>query len=164
MLILVPQKLKFCGYAIGIFGCFGVFGILQEKIFRGRFGDEISSDGEKGERYTMSITFNAIQCTFFVLFAKGLVLSLYTHSMTILSRKILRILVLTFTHKHPKNETSQGFYLLSGLFNVVGSVTAYMSLQWVPFVTQIVGKCEYYNLSFQFPRSFSLPLSDRRPT
>lgn len=71
-MLLLRDKLKLCGYAIGIFGCFAVFGLLQEKIFRGRYGDEIAADGKIGERYTMPITFGAIQCIFFVLFAKGL--------------------------------------------------------------------------------------------
>lgn len=71
-MLMLRQKLKLCGYAIGIFGCFAIFGLLQEKIFRGRYGDEIAADGKPGERYTMPITFGAIQCIFFVLFAKGL--------------------------------------------------------------------------------------------
>lgn len=67
----VRQKLKLCGFAIGIFCCFAIFGLVQEQVFRGRYGDEISADGMKGERYTMPITFGAVQCIFFVLFAKG---------------------------------------------------------------------------------------------
>lgn len=55
-------------------------------------------------------------------------------------------LALTFTHKHPENETSQGFYALTGIFYVLGKVTSHMSLQWVPYPTQIVGKCETKNL------------------
>ncbi len=71
-MLLLTQKIKLCGFAIGIFGCFAIFGLLQEKIFRGRYGDEIGADGMKGERYAMPITFGAIQCIFFALFAKGL--------------------------------------------------------------------------------------------
>ncbi|XP_037050980.1 solute carrier family 35 member B1 homolog isoform X2 [Bradysia coprophila] len=117
-MLSLRQKLKLCGFAIGIFGCFAIFGLLQEQIFRGRYGDEIGPDGKVGERYTMPITFGAVQCVFFVLFAKAL----------------------TFTHDHPKNETSQGFYALTGIFYVLGKVTSHMSLQWVPYPTQIVGK------------------------
>lgn len=54
-------------------------------------------------------------------------------------------LALTLTHNHPKNETSQGFYALTGIFYVLGKVTSHMSLQWVPYPTQIVGKCETNN-------------------
>lgn len=68
----LSEKIKLCGYAIGIFVCFAIFGVLQEKIFRGRYGDEIAADGEKGERYTMPISFGAIQCIVFSLFAKGI--------------------------------------------------------------------------------------------
>ncbi|XP_037050981.1 solute carrier family 35 member B1 homolog isoform X3 [Bradysia coprophila] len=65
------QTIKFCGYAIGIFGCFAIFGLLQEQLFRGRYGDEIEADGKVGERYTMPITFGAVQCVFSALFAKA---------------------------------------------------------------------------------------------
>lgn len=65
------QKLKLIGFAIGIFGCFAVFGLLQEQIFRVRYGDEIGADNEKGERYTLPLSFGAMQCIFFMLFAKG---------------------------------------------------------------------------------------------
>lgn len=68
---MLQKKLKLCGYAIAIFGCFAIFGLIQEKIFRGRYGDKIAADDKIGERYTMPITFGAIQCIFSVLFAKG---------------------------------------------------------------------------------------------
>lgn len=70
---MLPSRrtVEFCGCVIGIFGCFAIFGVLQETIFRGRYGDEIEADGEAGERYTMPITFGAVQCIFSVLLAKG---------------------------------------------------------------------------------------------
>lgn len=72
-MLTLRQKLKLCGYAIGIFCCFVIYGLLQEKIFRSRYGDS----EKKGERYTMTITFGAIQSIFFVLLAKGLVKDLF---------------------------------------------------------------------------------------
>lgn len=71
-MLILRQKIKLCGYAIGICVCFVIFGLLREKIFRSRYGDEITTDGNKGERYTMPITFDAIRSIFFVLLAKGL--------------------------------------------------------------------------------------------
>jgi hypothetical protein len=44
------------------------------------------------------------------------------------------------THNHPKNETHQGFYALIAIFYVLGKVTAHLSLQWVSYPTQIIGK------------------------
>lgn len=70
-MLTIRQKLKLCGYAIGNFACFTIYGLLQEKIFRGRYGEEFTTDGHVGERYTMSFTFCALQCAFFVLLAKG---------------------------------------------------------------------------------------------
>lgn len=55
------------------------------------------------------------------------------------------ILALTFTYNHPENETSQGYYALIGFFSIAGNVTSNMSLQWVPYLTQIIAKCESSN-------------------
>lgn len=66
------QKLKLCGLALGIFSCFTVFGILQEKIFRGRFGESIDPvDGKLGERFRLPIAFGLMQDIFYTIIAKG---------------------------------------------------------------------------------------------
>lgn len=66
------KSIILCGCVIGIFVCSAIFGLLQEQIFRERYGDEDEGDGTVGERYTMPITFGAAQCIFSVLLAKGL--------------------------------------------------------------------------------------------
>lgn len=140
-MLTLRQKIKLCFYAIGIFVCFGIFALMQEKIFRGRYGEEIGADGKIGERYTMPITFGAVQCIFFVIVAKGLFdFFVSTENKTLSSRTLFS--ALTYTHNHPKNETSQTMYALTGIFYVLGKVTSHMSLQWVPYPTQIVGKCK----------------------
>lgn len=70
-MLSLRQKLKLVGFAIGIFVCFTTFGLLQEKIFRGRYGEEIDTDGKAGEVFRLPIIFGAMQCMFYCLFAKG---------------------------------------------------------------------------------------------
>jgi solute carrier family 35 (UDP-galactose transporter), member B1 len=65
------QKLKLLGFAAGVLVTYTAFGILQEIIFRGRFGGEIAADGELGERFEMPISFRVLQCVFNTMFAKG---------------------------------------------------------------------------------------------
>lgn len=66
-------KLKLLGFAIGIILCYTIFGVLQEKIFRGRYGNELQPDGKIGEMFKLPITFGAMQSVFYTLFAKGLI-------------------------------------------------------------------------------------------
>lgn len=40
----------------------------------------------------------------------------------------------------PKNESPQTLFALAALFYVLGKFTSHLSLQWVPYPTQIVGK------------------------
>lgn len=70
-MLSVNQKLKLVGFASGIFVCYTIFGVLQEKIFRGRYGEEISEDGKPGERFTFPVAFVAVQCIAYMLFSKG---------------------------------------------------------------------------------------------
>lgn len=74
-------KLKLLGFAVGILVCYTIFGVLQEKIFRGRYGDEVQADGKKGEIFKLPISFGAMQSIFYTTFAKGLlVFELGKHS------------------------------------------------------------------------------------
>lgn len=71
-MLTLKQKLTLVGFALGIFVCFTTFGLLQEKIFRGRYGNETDPvDGKEGERYRMPISFGLIQAVFYASFAKG---------------------------------------------------------------------------------------------
>lgn len=63
----IHQKLKLIGFAIGIFVCYTLFGIIQEKIFRGHY-----EDGNVVERFSFPITFTAVQCIFNAIIARGL--------------------------------------------------------------------------------------------
>lgn len=65
-------NVKFLICAVGIFVSYFVFGILQEKITRGRFGDQLNEDGTRGEMYTFSLALVFVQCFVNWLFAKGM--------------------------------------------------------------------------------------------
>lgn len=70
-MLSVNQKLKLLGFTSGIFVCYSIFGVLQEKIFRGRYGDRINEDGKAGEGFSFPVAFVAVQCIVYTLFAKG---------------------------------------------------------------------------------------------
>lgn len=63
---------KFIIAAVGIFFSYFYFGILQEKITRGRYGDSRNEDGSYGEKFTYTLTLVGVQCLWNWIFAKGL--------------------------------------------------------------------------------------------
>ncbi|CAD7093216.1 unnamed protein product [Hermetia illucens] len=69
----MPERVKFLTYAVGIFLCYFYFGIIQEKITRGRYGDEVTEDGV-GERFTFALALVWVQCFCNWIFAKVLLL------------------------------------------------------------------------------------------
>lgn len=71
---LVNDRSRMLISAAGIFVSYSVFGVLQEKITRGRYGDELNEDGTIGEQYTFTLALVGVQCLFNWLFAKGKIL------------------------------------------------------------------------------------------
>lgn len=69
-MFVVNDRLLLVRNALGIFVFYFCYGILHEKIMRGRYGDEVN-DGVKGERFTFAIALVGIQCCCFCIFAKG---------------------------------------------------------------------------------------------
>lgn len=65
------DKQKLLISAVGIFVCYFYFGILQEKITRGRYGTDENEDGTVGERFTFTLALVGVQCIFNYIFAKG---------------------------------------------------------------------------------------------
>jgi solute carrier family 35 (UDP-galactose transporter), member B1 len=57
--------------ASGIFVSYFIFGMLQEKVTRGRYGSEENDDGTIGERFTFTLALVGVQCLFNWLFVKG---------------------------------------------------------------------------------------------
>lgn len=67
----LDEKSRLIVSAAGIFVSYSIFGVLQEKITRGRYGDEINEDGTVGVRYTYTLALVGVQCLCNWLFAKG---------------------------------------------------------------------------------------------
>lgn len=68
---MIPEKSRFLVFALGIFICYFLYGIVQEKITRGRYGQQLNEDGSVGERYTYALALVWIQCLCNFIFAKG---------------------------------------------------------------------------------------------
>lgn len=68
---VLNDKSRLIVSAVGIFVSYSIFGVLQEKITRGRYGDEVNDDGTTGERFTFTLALVGVQCFFNYLFAKG---------------------------------------------------------------------------------------------
>lgn len=63
------ESTKFIVAALGIFFSYFYFGILQEKITRGKYGAD--EDGGLGEKFTFTLTLVGVQCLWNWLFVKG---------------------------------------------------------------------------------------------
>jgi len=66
------ENIKFITCAVGIFFCYFYFAILQEKITRGQYGDQVNDDGTVGERFTFMLALVGVQCVCNWAFVKGL--------------------------------------------------------------------------------------------
>ncbi|KAM4823938.1 solute carrier family 35 member B1 isoform X2 [Ictidomys tridecemlineatus] len=62
---LVPDRLRLPLCFLGVFVCYFYYGILQEKITRGKYGE-----GAKQETFTFALTLVFIQCVINAVFAK----------------------------------------------------------------------------------------------
>lgn len=105
-------KLFVC--AAGIFVCYFYFGMLQEKITRGQYGDS-----ENREKFTYMFALVFVQCLVNYLFAKTIL-------MTVMNQG--------------EDTTSTVYYVLSALTYLLAMVCSNMALQFVSYPTQVIGK------------------------
>uniref|UniRef100_A0A1I8Q7M9 Uncharacterized protein n=1 Tax=Stomoxys calcitrans TaxID=35570 RepID=A0A1I8Q7M9_STOCA len=115
---MIPEKSRFLVFALGIFFCYFMYGIVQEKIMRGRYGQQTNEDGTVGEKFTYALALVWVQCLCNFIFAKGL--------LTIKPQK--------------EDNTPISYYAVSALTYLLGMVSSNMALRWVPYPTQVVGK------------------------
>ncbi|CAH2217913.1 jg6061, partial [Pararge aegeria aegeria] len=109
-MVKLKSEVRFIFYASSIFVCYFVFGMLQEKITRGKYG--------ANDKYTCSLTLVLIQCVVNYIFAQILMLS----------------------WKHEKDTTRKIYYFTSALTYLLAMVCSVMALQWINYPTQVVGK------------------------
>ncbi|XP_037866899.1 solute carrier family 35 member B1 homolog [Bombyx mori] len=103
-------EFRFIFYAGSIFTCYFIYGMLQEKVTRGVYGNN--------EKFTATLSLVLVQCTVNYIFAQILMLS----------------------WKHEKDNTKKIYYFSSALTYLLGMVCSNMALQWVNYPTQVVGK------------------------
>ncbi|XP_066260620.1 solute carrier family 35 member B1 homolog [Euwallacea similis] len=113
---------KFILYAAGIFATYFYFGILQEKVTRGKYVVETTdSEGKKTvvtEKFTFALILVCTQCIINYIIAKAVILI------------------------WPQNEdkTTHLYYASVSVTYLLAMVASNMALQWVPYPTQVVGK------------------------
>ncbi|XP_045463518.1 solute carrier family 35 member B1 homolog [Harmonia axyridis] len=113
---------KFIICALGVFISYFFFGILQEKVTRGKYSYEsVDENGEKIVKqeifiYTLSLVF--IQCIINYIVAYGMV----------------------YIGSPKEDKTSKIYYISVSTTYLLGMVSSNMALQWIPYPTQVVGK------------------------
>lgn len=115
--------------SVGIFVCYFYFGILQEKITRGRYGEEINEDGTKGERFTFTLALVGVQCMFNWAFARGKKIGFYFDDF-LLDLRFLFLAIL-FARPQAVDKTHYGYYASSALTYLLAMVSSNMALRWV---------------------------------
>ncbi|KAJ0183661.1 hypothetical protein K1T71_000084 [Dendrolimus kikuchii] len=103
-------EFRFIFYAGGIFMCYFVYGMLQEKVTRGKYGDN--------DKFTCTLSLVLVQCVVNYIFAQ----------------------ILMVSWKHEKDNTKKIYYFSSALTYLLGMVSSNMALQWINYPTQVVGK------------------------
>lgn len=111
---MVSENSKFLICAIGIFVCFFYYGIAQEKILRGTYGE-----GENAEKFTYTFSLVFVQCIVNYLFAKAIL-----HTIS----------------KQGEDTTRTAYYATSSLTYLLAMVCTNMSLQFVNYPTQVIAK------------------------
>lgn len=100
--------------AAGIFICYFYFGMLQEKITRGQYGDE-----KNKEKFTYMFALVFVQCLVNYVFAKTIL-------MTVM--------------KQEEDTTPTLYYAIASLTYLLAMVCSNMALQFVSYPTQVIGK------------------------
>lgn len=106
----IPEQSRFAVYALGIFVSYFLYGIVQEKLTRGRYGDQVQTDGNVGERYTYTLALVWVQCICNYLFAKG---SRQLSNISFVYILTTTYYLLGFRHAH--GETAKGRHHTHGL-------------------------------------------------
>lgn len=115
---MMSDKQRVVTSALGIFVCYFYFGIIQEKITRGRYGDELQEDGTVGERFTFTLALVGVQCICNWAFAKAMLI----------------------TKPQNQDTTPKVYYATSALTYLLAMISSNMALRWVTYPMQVVAK------------------------
>lgn len=111
---LVPDRLRLPLCFLGVFVCYFYYGILQEKITRGKFGE-----GAKQETFTYALTLVFIQCVINAVFAK---------------------ILIQFFDTARVDRTRSWLYAACSVSYLGAMVSSNSALQFVNYPTQVLGK------------------------
>ncbi|XP_053695272.1 solute carrier family 35 member B1 homolog [Sabethes cyaneus] len=114
----MSDKKRFLIAAVGIFVCYFYFGIIQEKITRGRYGDDPQEDGTRGEQFTFTLALVGVQCICNWLFAKAILV----------------------VNPQAQDTTPNKYYASSALTYLLAMISSNMALRWVAYPMQVVAK------------------------
>jgi len=106
----VGPNLKFALCASGIFICYFYYGVLQERITRGNYGDE---------RFTFSMALVFSQC-------------LVNYVYAVIMGKVFL--------KQGVDTTKTSYYTMCSLSYLIAMVSSNKALMWVNYPTQVIGK------------------------
>ncbi|KAJ8951874.1 hypothetical protein NQ318_019850 [Aromia moschata] len=112
---------RFFFFAVGIFVSYFYFGILQEKVTRGKYEREVEKDGVKSteiEKYTFAVTLVFVQC--------------------VINTIVARLAILAWPQGEDK--TPRLYYASMSVTYLLAMICSNMALQWVSYPTQVVGK------------------------
>jgi len=110
----VGNRFRFAACALGIFVCYFYFGILQERITRGKY-----VSGDKEERFTCIMSLVFVLCAVNYVYA---------------------VIVSALVLKQGRDDTTWSYYAVSSFTYLTAMVTSNKALTWVNYPTQVVGK------------------------
>lgn len=105
---------RFAICALGIFVCYFYYGILQERITRGKYGE-----GPDEERFTCTLALVFFQCVVNYVYA------------VLMSKTVL---------DQGEDTTKSSYYGICSLTYLVAMVSSNKALLWVNYPTQVIGK------------------------
>ncbi|XP_023409370.2 solute carrier family 35 member B1 isoform X1 [Loxodonta africana] len=111
---LVPDRLRLPLCFLGVFVCYFYYGILQEKITRGKYGE-----GANQETFTFALTLVFIQCVINAVFAK---------------------ILIQFFDTARVDRTRSWLYAACSVSYLGAMVSSNSALQFVNYPTQVLGK------------------------
>lgn len=137
-MLSMKQRLILIAISVGLFCCYSVFGILQERIFRRGYA---THDGQDVEQFTFAVTFVCLQCLFYSIFAQGKLH--WTPTSTVRYQLLVSRAVILMTRDHSVNETHQGYFAFAAIFYLVALITSNTALQFISYPSQVIGKGLY---------------------
>uniref|UniRef100_A0A8V0ZRC4 Solute carrier family 35 member B1 n=1 Tax=Gallus gallus TaxID=9031 RepID=A0A8V0ZRC4_CHICK len=111
--LALPERLRLPVCFLGVFACYFYYGILQESITRGKYGD-----GARQEKFTFALSLVFIQCVINAAFAK---------------------LLIRFFDSVRADRTHSWLYAACSLSYLGAMVSSNSALQFVNYPTQVMG-------------------------